>query len=470
MTLTRINLALIAFLLMGYAFLDKGFAYVGFFPVFIGEIIFAVMLLITIITGTNAQYFRSPICQALLLFLAWEVMILVFYTKGTWVNAMRDSVTWAYAAFSLLIAGLLLRARALEQTLHWYGRWMPWFVVLAAPLFILADRFSGSIPSFPGTTVSILNIKGGDIGVHLGGAIAFFTLGLYRDYPPKKKRNWQGLKDIILVGCLTLGTIAIGSRSRGGLMSVVLPVAICFAFRPGNRLGRFILPAAVLIFLLSALDISIPTGYREISMNQILHNVESVVFEGGKGTKQQTTTVNWRLAWWEGIVKHTIEGPGFWHGDGFGRSLAVEYGFADDTGNRSPHDAHLTILARSGVPGLVLWVVFILTTYFVLLRGYVNATMNNQTTLAKVNLWIVAYLTAFLVNMSFDVYLEGPQGGIWFWSLIGYAIALTRAQRMNKSAVRETAAADYGTARVGKFAPSRVQPVNFASARKAGSR
>ena len=45
----------------------------------------------------------------------------------------------------------------------------------------------------------------------------------------------------------------------------------------------------------------------------------------------------------------------------------------------------------------------------------------------------MAYFTAFLVNMSFDVYLEGPQGGIWFWCLIGYAIALTRAQRMNKN-------------------------------------
>ena len=227
--------------------------------------------------------------------------------------------------------------------------------------------------TFLARNVTILNIKAGDVGVHLGGAVAFFSLGLYKDYPPKKRRNWQGLKDLIFISFLTFGTIAIGSRSRGGLLSVVLPAAICFAIRPGNRLGRFILPALVLIFLLSVFDISIPTGYRQISVNQILHNVESVVFEGGKGTRQQTSTANWRLSWWEGIIKHTIEGPAFWFGDGFGRSLAVEYGFADDTGNRSPHDAHLTILARSGVPGLVLWVFFILTTYTVLMRSYINA-------------------------------------------------------------------------------------------------
>ncbi len=471
MTLTRVNLALIAMLLMGYAFLDKGFAYIGFFPLFIGEITFAAMLMITLLTGTNTQFLRSPIFLALAIFLTWEALILVFYSKGTWVNALRDSVTWAYAAFSLLVAGLLLRARALEQTLHWYGRWMPWFVILSAPLFILVDRFGGSMPSFPGASVTILNIKAGDIGVHLGGAVAFFSLGLYRNYPPKKRKRWQGLKDLIFISFLTLGTIAIGSRSRGGLLSVVLPAAMCFAIRPGNRLGRFILPALVLIFLLSVFDISIPTGYRQISVNQILHNVESVVFEGGRGTNQQTETANWRLSWWEGIIKHTIEGPAFWHGDGFGRSLAVEYGFADDTGNRSPHDAHLTILARSGVPGLILWIFFILTTYAVLLRGYINANFNNQITLAKVNLWIMAYFTAFLVNMSFDVYLEGPQGGIWFWCLVGYAIALTRAQRMNKTAARAVSAApEYGPGRSANYGRLRPAPANMASPRKVSVR
>ena len=49
--------------------------------------------------------------------------------------------------------------------------------------------------------------------------------------------------------------------------------------------------------------------------------------------------------------------------------------------------------------------------------------------LANVNLWVLAYWMAFIVNMSFDVYLEGPQGGIWFWCLIGFAIALTQAEK-----------------------------------------
>jgi hypothetical protein len=40
----------------------------------------------------------------------------------------------------------------------------------------------------------------------------------------------------------------------------------------------------------------------------------------------------------------------------------------------------------------------------------------------------VLWLAAF-INMSFDVYLEGPQGGIWFWTSIGFGAWLVRAVR-----------------------------------------
>jgi hypothetical protein len=39
--------------------------------------------------------------------------------------------------------------------------------------------------------------------------------------------------------------------------------------------------------------------------------------------------------------------------------------------------------------------------------------------------------------MSFDVYLEGPQGGIWFWSIIGLALAVLRLKQAEDQAERE---------------------------------
>jgi hypothetical protein len=46
--------------------------------------------------------------------------------------------------------------------------------------------------------------------------------------------------------------------------------------------------------------------------------------------------------------------------------------------------------------------------------------------MAAVAAWILVFWTAIMVNTSFDPYLEGPQGGIWFWSLFGLGLVLMR--------------------------------------------
>ena len=34
-------------------------------------------------------------------------------------------------------------------------------------------------------------------------------------------------------------------------------------------------------------------------------------------------------------------------------------------------------------------------------------------------MWLLAYWLAFLFNAQTVVFLEGPQGAVWFWSLTG---------------------------------------------------
>jgi hypothetical protein len=46
----------------------------------------------------------------------------------------------------------------------------------------------------------------------------------------------------------------------------------------------------------------------------------------------------------------------------------------------------------------------------------------------RLNLWLLAYWTAAMVNSTFDVYLEGPQGAIWFWSVFGFGLAALHYQ------------------------------------------
>jgi hypothetical protein len=44
-------------------------------------------------------------------------------------------------------------------------------------------------------------------------------------------------------------------------------------------------------------------------------------------------------------------------------------------------------------------------------------------------LFLLAYWLAFMANASFDVFIEGPMGGIWFWTIFGTGLAALWIQK-----------------------------------------
>ncbi|NOZ79070.1 MAG: O-antigen ligase family protein [Acidobacteria bacterium] len=148
-------------------------------------------------------------------------------------------------------------------------------------------------------------------------------------------------------------------------------------------------------------------------------------------------TMSWRLRWWRKIVGYTIDGPYALRGKGFGINLADSDGFQPEKnhGLRDPHNVFMTFLARSGVPGLLLFVILVGTVLWNLLPTWWRSDGDDR----RLAVWLLAYLAAMLVNASFDVYIENPMGGVWFWSLVGAAMLLT-ADRRGRRKGTETAA------------------------------
>src|SRR4029434_8223084 len=116
-----------------------------------------------------------------------------------------------------------------------------------------------------------------------------------------------------------------------------------------------------------------------------------------------------RLEWWTTIVDYTFGGPYFWTGKGFGVSLAEDDGFevGDQNPLRRPDNLHMTLLARTGVPGLALWIALQIAFAVGLLRAFFRARRAGAWEWALLDVWVLAYWIAFLVNASFDVFLEG---------------------------------------------------------------
>jgi O-antigen ligase len=77
-----------------------------------------------------------------------------------------------------------------------------------------------------------------------------------------------------------------------------------------------------------------------------------------------------------------------------------------------------------GVPGFVIWIAFLgtlLTRLWLRYRAWKRAGDDLQ---AGLCMFTLTYLVAATVNATFDVYLEGPMGGIWFWSGVGLGLSL----------------------------------------------
>lgn len=407
--------------LCGYALAGRGFAYLGFAPLFVGEI--TLMLgIATLATSANVgRIMGSGLIWLILIFMGWGAFRTIPYISVYGMDALRDGMTWGYASYAIVVAALIAaNPRRLLVLMSRYRKFV-WILLVLGPVFWLIARFAKPVmPLWPWANVELIEVKGGDYAVHLAGIYAWLV-GVGRLSNP-----WVGLLG------LPVG-LAMNVTGRAAMLSFILCAAVATALRP---LTRFMVKLPIVIILLIAfgwgLDAHLRAGpevSREISVRQLFKTLDSIL--PGSRHHDLDSTKEWRLDWWDKIVKYTIHGPYFWTGKGFGVNLANDDGFQvfADQSLRSPHSAHLSILARAGVPGLSIWIALHAAWALTMFNAYFSARRMGHKRWCGLFAFLLAYWVAFIVNASFDVYLEGPMGAIWFWSLVGMGIGAVRVHK-----------------------------------------
>lgn len=428
--LPQLFLRCMGILLAGYAFLGRGFAYIGVPPIYIGEAALGFGLIAVWAGGLMRLAFRSSIIWLVLLFDLWGAVRTIPYVSAYGSDALRDAVIWIYSIIGISFAACLIGCGWLPRALRQYQRWFPCFLIAVPALWWLNRFAADAIPRLPGTDVPILSFKAGDAGVHLAGIAAFLLLGLYSPFGERSGIRFRP-PEWMLWGAWIIATMIVASVNRGGVLAILAALVVVLVLRPASAgrklvvIGATTAVAATCLLALQTSDTPVGDkleGERTISWHQISVNLSSVVGSGRDATLEGTR--EWRLDWWRTILGYTVFGKLFWTGKGFGVNLADEDGFQiEDHSLRSPHSGHMTILAREGVPGSVVWIMLQAAFALAMTRAYFRALRSGQHDWARVHLWILAYWLASLTNMAFDVVLEGPQGGIWFWSLFGLGIA-----------------------------------------------
>jgi hypothetical protein len=429
----RLYLHALGLLLAGYVFGGRTVAYIGVPPLFIGEAMLLAGVVALLASGALHIVLRSTVAWLIFGFAAVGAAGTLPYVGRYGLDALRDAVFWGYSAFALAAAACLLRTNAVHRVTEEYRRWLLPFLLWVPPAFVAIRFLGSSVPSLPGTDVALLSIKPGDVAVHLAGAASLVLLRLDRhsedglEPRPSSRLFWP---------LWMLSLVVVSALNRGGFLSVVTTLGVISIFRP-VRVGRRVALTALLIAVVGAGGLAIavngepddhaaPDGdQRQLSARQLVDNVTSIFSDRSSGAGGLSDTREWRLQWWTDIVDYTLFGPYFWTGKGFGINLADDDGYQvageDEAQLRSPHNAHLTVLARMGAPGAVAWLLLQCCFGALLVRAHLQARRARQDWWARLHLWILSYWCAFLVNASFDVFLEGPQGG--FWSLVGFGIA-----------------------------------------------
>jgi hypothetical protein len=427
-------LILLSGVLLGYAMIGKGFAYLGLPPLFIGEIALSAGLVVMLRTGCLIAALATLPSLVLAATMLWVLLRTLPYVGVYGFDALRDSVVIMYGGFAFVVIALLLEdGRRINTILRYYRAFLNIYIPAIAFLFAFSRYLEDHIPRWPGYNVPLLHVGSGEIAVHLAGAVVFALVGFRKVTP---------LWIMFVLAALPM----VITSSRAAMLAVVLPIIFTTLVLGKVRelaaalvVGLFICVAVYAVESATYSREALPETERQLSTRQIVKNAESII---GSSDEKLEGTKTWRLEWWDIIMKNTVFGPNFWTGRGFGLNLADADGFQHrrDPNSpllRSPHNVHMTILARAGVPGVALWLLFLAGWFGMLTNAMLAARRRRQPEWVGLFLFTICYVMSVVINATFDVALEGPMQGIWFWCLVGFGIGSVMIYRYQTSSLSQ---------------------------------
>lgn len=383
-----------------YAYLNKGVAYS-----FLVEALWLFGIILLFLNRKKYTFYWDKRIKLLVLFL---VISIIYIIKGALtypiMDVIRDSFIFQYGWFVFILFLFQEEQGFIWEKLFTIYKWFPIFALINFFLLYFIPFFEtftvfGKIP--------IVLYKYGDMGVHLLISSILILMN-YSKLTPKWK---VGLVSIVIFDFLTLA-----AYSRSGMVSYIVGL-VCFIFfnkdvyvkEALSSFNKYI-PWALVIVIPIYLSVQVKENFqgRAVGFGQLKENITSLAATPEDATLEKN--VLWRLLWWGNILDYSFSKQYFATGKGLGMSLALSDEIkTSDEELRSPHNFHLNIMARFGVILFFVWMYWI----YLMLKPIFKKQ------LGTLSLAISCIIMAFLINASFDVFLEGPMGAFPFWTWVG---------------------------------------------------
>lgn len=435
MSPTRIPAVVLGVLLAGYMLGDKGFAYLHLpgTPIFVGEMALAVIAVYLIgFYPINDDRLRSPVRLILVVFLLYSAARTLPYLGQYGIDALRDASQWYYGILAFFVADFV-RRRGIGPIVGWFGKILPWFVLWAPISLILSQVLSA--PLVPDSDVPIAAHRGSNTSVLLTAGLGFMWMLDERVSGINRRQR------AVLTAVSGLFLVVAGIQNRGGLLAAIAGLGLLYWYARSEQrhfVGIICTVVFIVALIFSVIDmrVSLFSNQRDISAEQLVENLVSVVNPDAVETSGDLAgNSSWRLDLWGEILRDVnLNSPVL--GKGYGISLGDEYGFegAGETELRSAHNSHMTIFARSGYLGAGLWLLMWAVWFIAMMRSRLALAARGLEVEAAVAVVAMACALAVLVNAVFDPSIEGPPVSAWIWSVFGLGLGLMLLSRPDRTA------------------------------------
>lgn len=438
----RLEKALL-FGLGGYLFFDRGFAWfhIPGTPLFVGELIiaFGVVAILASHPRLGRVLRTSSSFKALTAYMIWGAFLLVGAITTYTFDAIRDAALWYYGIVAIFVIALVVaRPTRINSWLRLFGKAIPFALIWFPIAVILDSALSSKFPLVPDSAIPIVSHSTGNLTVMAAVAIGFIWL------VDQDRELFSQRQRVLLTSFGTLVILFGAMRNRGGFVAAAVGLGIAFLFlrRKRSEMSMIMVGAVVLLLIVGLLGnvrIDLFEG-REVSVDQLLNNLTSVIDPDAGGFRQRTTT-EWRLEIWTQVL-HDVSTEFPLTGFGPGPDLGERYNITTDptTPLRNPHNSHVGVLARSGFVGATLWLMIWWIWIFELLMTRRRLMARGRYREAGIAVWLLVSIPTILVNAIFDPTLEGPQVAWWLWAFLGFGISyisLARTGRLPQLSLRE---------------------------------
>ncbi len=410
--------ALVLIALTGYILLNYGFEnltlHVGALPIIIsyGLMYSALALAILAHPDWMIRAMKEPtmICVAAMIVFAFLHLLIDLPLYGLW--AVRDSSMFLDGIFLLLGCVWARRQNGATDLAKWL---MVVFVVNLVYTFTLPwhDKvWSWSPESGVFAQVPVFGNYRGNADHLVSGALFCICIGGY----VLKRARW--ILPLLVMAQLLGIAIEQTRRMYVAIFVVIIILILLGETKKYSQLLIMLSSGIVVLILVLAAGLKITGRIGPVDMEFFKEHIRSI--SGAEDTPG--SRVQGRLDWSEQALDHFYAHPIV--GEGFGQPLLDA---VDELGTvvRMPHNSSLSVLARTGVLGFVIWLAFhscVVARFTYALRR--RRLCDKQ--LADYILWLFFFYLLVVIDSFVEAPFEFPSMAIPFYFTTGFALGLIR--------------------------------------------